>query len=519
MAKMTFRTQPLESLRSLIGRVPRPRRRTLLLVVPIHVVAFTLLFFGIMRIVELEILNAHSLDASHLLGAAVEDLHPLMVENERDDIRRAIGEYADAEQLLELKIYGSTGTEVGVPAGADSGVAAFLAGTEEDSFRFERQGRAVTLHGIRRLRSVDDCAGCHVPGATLGAATMQMDLTEQMAAAHLSIRRNLALLIAVWAALVGIVNILLGKTTRRSLARLQLGETLGASGPPDSEGASGLLLDPVSAGLYESFRDYRESRRNFDAEVATRLRRAEHMASLGQMAAGLAHEIKNPLAGIRGVVELLRDESEDESQRNLFKEIVKELDRVNRTIHMLLSFARPSTPHRVPTDVRALIEDAVRLFRANLQKRNIALDIGLEPDVGKFPLDSTHMRHVLTNLVTNAADAIEDDNGGKISISAAISSDGEDLSLSVTDNGPGIDPSLHEKVFEPFYSTKFTGTGLGLAVVDSLVSRSGGVVELFSAPGRGTAVYVLLPSEVLEDDWVPAETKRLIDGADFVDRR
>jgi signal transduction histidine kinase len=222
------------------------------------------------------------------------------------------------------------------------------------------------------------------------------------------------------------------------------------------------------------------------------------MASLGQLAAGLAHEIKNPLAGIRGVIELLRDETEDESQRNLFEQIVKELDRVNRTIHSLLSFARPSLPNRVPTNVSGLIEDSVRLVRPSLQKQNISLEIDVAPNVDTFELDPTHIRHVLVNLVTNAADAIE--NGGNISIRAITSPDESDLFLSVTDDGPGIDARFQEKIFEPFYTTKFTGTGLGLAVVNSLVSRSDGVVELLSEPGRGTTVFVLLPGRVTEDD-------------------
>ena len=211
------------------------------------------------------------------------------------------------------------------------------------------------MRGMRRLRSEAECVECHVPAATLGAATMRLDLTDQMVAAHGSIRRNLAMLIAGWALLVGIVNIWLGRVTRRSMARLQLHESPKELSIRHSKDAPGLLLDPVSAELYESLRNFRENQQSLDAEVTSRLRRAEHMASLGQLAAGLAHEIKNPLAGIRGVIELLRDETEDESQRNLFEQIVKELDRVNRTIHSLLSFARPSLPNRVPTDVLSLI--------------------------------------------------------------------------------------------------------------------------------------------------------------------
>ncbi|MBD3857283.1 MAG: hypothetical protein IFK92_12315 [Acidobacteria bacterium] len=289
------------------------------------------------------------------------------------------------------------------------------------------------------------------------------------------------------------------------MARLQLHESPKELSTRQSEDAAGLLLDPVSAELYESLRKFHENQQSLDAEVANRLRRAEHMASLGQLAAGLAHEIKNPLAGIRGVIELLRDESEDEEQSNLFEQIVKELDRVNRTIHSLLSFARPSLPQRVPTDVSGLIEDSVRLVRPNLQKQNISLEVEVAPNVDKFELDPTHIRHVLVNLVTNAADAIE--SGGEISIRAITSPDEGDLFLSVTDNGPGIEARFHEKIFEPFYTTKFTGTGLGLAVVNSLVSRSDGVVELLSEPGRGTTVFVLLPGRATEDDPARFATK------------
>jgi signal transduction histidine kinase len=333
---------------------------------------------------------------------------------------------------------------------------------------------------------------------------MRLDLTDQMGAAHWSLRRNLAMLIAGWALLVGVVNVGLGSMTRRSLARLQMPTIPGDSSTSRSKDGSGLFLDPVSAELYESLRMLIESQHSREAEVANRLRRAEHMASLGQLAAGLAHEIKNPLAGIRGVIELLRDESEDESQRDLFDQIVTELDRINRTIHSLLSFARPSFPKRVPTNVRGLIEDSLRLIRPNLRKENITLEVEVAPNVGHFRLDPTHIRHVLVNLVANAAEAIE--NGGSISVRVITSSDRNDLFLSVTDDGPGIAASLHDKIFEPFYSTKFTGTGLGLAVVNSLVSRSGGVIDLMSEPGRGTTFFVLLPDEAAVDESLESET-------------
>ena len=494
-----------DPLRRLVARIPSPRRRTLLLVVPVHLVAFTLLFFGTLRVVELEILRAHSLDARYLLDEAVKDIHPLMVGTERGEIPRAVGEYAAAHQLLDLKIYRKTGTEMGSFDPADPEMAAFLAGSEEENFRFDRDGQRVSMLGMRRLRSENGCIECHPAAETLGVATMRLDLTDQMGAARGNLRRNVAMLIAGWALLVGAVNIGLGRMTRRSMARLHLQNSPGESDKRFVDEGSGLVLDPVSAQLYESLTSLVESQRHREAEVTNRLQDAEHMASLGQLAAGLAHEIKNPLAGVRGVIELLRDECDDESQRNLFQQIVTELDRVNRTIHSLLSFARPSPPKRVPTDVRGLIEDSLQLVRPNLRKKNITLEIDVAPNVDHFWLDSTHIRHVLVNLVTNAADAIE--NGGCISVRAVNSPDRHDLFFSITDDGPGIPANLHDKIFEPFFTTKFTGTGLGLAVVNSLVSRNDGVIELMSEPGRGTTFFILLPDEMAASESPTSETK------------
>jgi len=475
------------------------------LVVPVHIMAFALLFFGTMRVVELEILRAHSLDAHHLLEEAVKELHPLMVGHEKAEILHAVGEFADAHKLLDLRIFGKTGTEIGVLNRTNPEIAAFLAGEKEELFRFDRDGEKVSMIGMHRLRSADACVECHPPAQILGVATMRLDLTDQMGAAHGSLRRNLVLLIAGWALLVGVVNVCLGSITRRSLARMQLYALPEEPDTGFSDEDSGLFLDPVSTELFESLRSLKEDQRSREAEVNGRLRRAEHLASLGQLAAGLAHEIKNPLAGIRGVTEILRDECEDESQRNLFEQIVIELDRVNRTIHSLLGFARPSVPKRVPTDVRALIEDSVHLVRPNLRKQDIKLEIDVAPNLETFRLDPTHIRHVLVNLVTNSVDAIE--NGGKISIRAFTSSDGNELFLSVSDDGPGIAANLHGKVFDPFFTTKFTGTGLGLAVVSSLVARNGGVIELMSEPARGTTFIVLLPDDEAEVESTISETR------------
>ena len=505
MSRMDAVKPFLDVLRRPAGWTPGLRGRHLLVTIPVHVVAFALLYFGTMQIVKGEILRTHSTDARWLMKEAVRDLHPLMESHEREEVPRAVGEFSATHRLFDLKIYRSNGAVLSSDGEEDPDVVTFLAGTEEESFHFDRDGKLVLLHGMIRLRSEDRCVECHEPTAVLGVATMRLDLTAEIAAADRRLRRNLAILIVAWALLVGALNVGLAALTRRSLARLHLEVDPGNPGTPGRQEVAGLILDPVSAEIFDSLQKLLDHHHTSEAEVKGRLHDAERMASLGQIAAGLAHEIKNPLAGIRGVIEILRDDCVDNAQRALYDQMVAELDRVNRTIHALLSFARPSPPRRVPTDVRALIEDSVQLLRLNLEKRDIFLKVEVAPDVGRFELDPVHIRHVLVNLVSNAADAIG--TSGTVAVRATAFPDRDGLILAVEDDGPGIAEENQDEIFEPFYTTKFTGTGLGLAVVHSLVIRHGGRVDLRSEYGRGATFFVLLPGKAERGEAESTETE------------
>lgn len=502
MTPMIVFNRFIDFFRRLTTSLPSLRRRNLLVTVPVHVVAFALLYFGTMRVVQNEILHTHSADARRLMKEAVRNLHPLMCSVDREDLPRAVSLFATSHRLLDLKVYRRTGALMEEGGAIDPGVVTFLAGEEEEDFHFDHDGQLELLHGVLRLRSEGACTECHEPATVLGAATMRMDLTAQLGGAHRRLGRNLAMLIAGWLFVVALINLGLTKITRRSLARMELERNRGI--PPDGgHDAPGLILDPVSAELYDSLRNLLEHQRTREEEVDSRLHRAERMASVGQIAAGLAHEIKNPLAGIRGVIELMRDDSEDASQRHLYEQMVTELDRVNATIHSLLSFARPLPPRLVPTNVETLVEDSLRLIRPNLEKRDIALEIEIAPEIGLFRLDPTHIRHVLINLVNNAAEALE--STGTIAVRATLFPGRHGLIIAVEDDGPGIPEEAQSQVFEPFYTTKFTGTGLGLAVVRSLVSRHGGRIELKSEIGQGATFFVFLPED--EPGVVPGATE------------
>jgi signal transduction histidine kinase len=471
----------------------RVSRRVLLLVLPLHLTAFLMLYLGTVGILEQEILAAHSRDAALLLDQAVANMHPSMVSHDAVQVRALLRDFIADHRILDLKLFDDSGSSVGHDTTAEPAVMSLLRERRADHFAFSREGDRVILEGMMRIPNAPACAGCHSePGGVVGVATMRVDMTSSVHTAQSRLRQHLALLVVGWALLVGALNIGLMKLARRSISRLESNVGASSAGPQRRSGVPRAILDPVSEELFVSLRRALQRERQQAAEVSSRMQETQRLAELGQLAAGLAHEIKNPLAGVHGALELLRDDATP-TGRDVYDQMLAELDRVNGTIHALLNFARPSRPVRIPTDIPLLIESAARLLRPALARRGIVLDVGSAPGMRLFSLDPGQMRQVLVNLITNAVDAV--DKGGRIEVRAAPLPDDSGIVLAVTDNGPGIAPEDHDRVFDPFYTTKFTGTGLGLSVVRSLIEKHGGHVNLTSEPGKGATFFVVLPEQ------------------------
>jgi two-component system sensor histidine kinase HydH len=243
------------------------------------------------------------------------------------------------------------------------------------------------------------------------------------------------------------------------------------------------------AGAVVILRDLTEIKR-----LQEKVRRSERLAAIGELAAGVAHEVRNPLSSIRGFAQFLGHVLEDKPEEREYAEImVKEVDRINNVVTNLLSFARPVKPDLVPTDLPELLVHTVRLVEedARLRKANIRLStsIGLK----KIYVDGNQITQVMLNLILNALQAVE--FGGNIDVEARAI-DSSLLRLSVEDDGPGIPPGNANKIFDPFYTTREKGTGLGLAIVHMIVENHGGEINLVSpVPGKdkGCRITIDLP--------------------------
>lgn len=230
---------------------------------------------------------------------------------------------------------------------------------------------------------------------------------------------------------------------------------------------------------------YQELQQNFE-----RMKRSERLYAIGQLSAGLAHEIRNPLASIGGAAAILRKNSGSEDRREEFLEIIeKESLRLNRLLTNFLEFARPRPPQYQMAEVGPILESVVGLAAHAVGRQPIQLRIDAAPALPAIACDPEQIKQVLLNLTINAVQAMPD--GGEIVLSTRV--EGGRVVVGVKDQGPGISAEHLDKVFDPFFTTKDTGTGLGLSVAHQIVSQHGGILNAKNNSERGATFSLSLP--------------------------
>ena len=237
----------------------------------------------------------------------------------------------------------------------------------------------------------------------------------------------------------------------------------------------------------------RESREEIERLHRTQMSRAEHLATLGELAAGLAHEIRNPLAGIAGVIEIIgRDLPATSPARAVVKDVRQEIVQINRILTDLLETARPHPPQVCLSNLNTTVEHAVMLARQQVLSRPIKIELQKAPDLPEVDHDSDQIHQVLLNLLLNAVQAME--AGGTVRVE--IGSRDDCASVLVSDTGRGIPPQLLSSIFRPFFTTKGNGTGLGLSLARRIVEEHHGSIEVSSVVGKGSKFEVVLPFQV-----------------------
>jgi len=225
------------------------------------------------------------------------------------------------------------------------------------------------------------------------------------------------------------------------------------------------------------------------------VRRQDRLAALGKMAAGVAHEVRNPLSSIKGFATLLGSKFKPGSKEQHAAELlVNEAERLNRSITELLNYARPIPLQKARIKVEQFLADSLQLIRADAETLGVSIVLEVSPDLPEIALDPDRMNQVLLNLYLNGLQAMESKgHGGILKVVAKQGAQATGIDICISDTGEGISAEHLDQILDPYFTTKPKGTGLGMAIANKIVDEHHGAIGFVSRKGEGTTVTISLP--------------------------
>ncbi|HEX9114336.1 MAG TPA: ATP-binding protein, partial [Nitrospirota bacterium] len=253
------------------------------------------------------------------------------------------------------------------------------------------------------------------------------------------------------------------------------------------------------------------ARRRVERYHYEQMKRAERLASIGEMAAGIAHDIKNPLAGIAGVIQIIKkEETMGDQKRVVLDEVLAQVQRMDKAVRNLLSFARPPEPKMTVSDINEIIGKLLDFLAPQFAKNHIMTERKLAPGLPWLTLDPDLLQQAFINIALNAIQAMPE--GGKFiaetrTTKPTVETPGS-VEIVFTDTGKGVQPENLVKIFNPFFTTRQQGTGLGLAITQRIIEQHGGEITVTSAPDKGATFTIVFPypqraasERKTEDSW------------------
>ncbi len=260
------------------------------------------------------------------------------------------------------------------------------------------------------------------------------------------------------------------------------------------------MIALIAGSLYDMEKrlkeKYKKTSEERDATLKTlqetfeRLRLADRLSTLGTLSAEMAHELKNPLAGMYGSMEILEKEFPKEHPKNEFVQILKkEIDRMSRIAHRYLDFARPHKPEKAQHDINSLIHSVVEIISEQAKKKKVAINLQLSPALPDIFIDGEQVKQAIMNILINAIQATPENR----SVHIASEMEGAHLWISIQDEGRGISESDLAKIFDPLFTTKKEGTGLGLSIAYQIITQHNGQMTMKNSKEGGALCRIVLP--------------------------
>ena len=442
-------------------------------------------------------------DNAELLLATIENsiFNSMMLGNS-EDVQTILEMVGHSPRLLNVRIFHPDGTilrsahpsEIGEQVGKED-FKLFESGKSADIFHSHNEE---VLGVVRPIFSEQRCYPCHGRNSkVIGVLNLNFsleDTTQKLKKASLYFMVSTVLVILLLSAGISFILVRLVrrplKRMAEKMAQVEAGDLSVRMAPRYSDEMGSLVRSFNSMVI-----NLEKAQKELEQCHFQQMERADRLASVGEMASGIAHEIKNPLAGISSAISVLADDfPADDPRRDVVSKVLEQISRLDKTANDLLYFGRPGKPEFKPVDVNELVQKILFFVAQHPEAKKINRYKDLGDGLPPVLADEKQMQQVLLNIIINALQAMGE--GGTLRVQTDLHNChlGKDfVRIRVTDTGKGIGPESLEKIFTPFYTTKAKGTGLGLPICRKLIKQHGGHVHVESQVGEGTVFSIELP--------------------------
>lgn len=469
-----------------------------------------LLVFGIgtfafltLRREQMQLINSARESSELLLNTIERSLYNSMRIGNTEDVKVILEMVGQSENLVGVRIFhphgvilkSSNPNEVGRVVD-ERDYKLFLDNKREGVFTLDGHGEVLGM--VKPIYNDRQCNLCHgSKSRIIGLLNVNYSLTET----RNRIVELTKLFVMSTVAIIGFLSLAISlvmlkfvkkplNQLAKNMARVEAGD-LSVRMTPEGKDEIGRLIVSFDSMVDRLDRAKKELE-NFHFQ---QMERADRLASVGEMAAGIAHEIKNPLTGIAAAITVLKDDFAPEDGRvQIIGEVLEQISRLDKTVNDLLFFGKPTVAEPTCTDINAALKKILIFASQHRGGKNIEKRLELAENLPTVYVDPKQIQQVFLNLFLNAVQAMQ--SGGTLTVKSGLAKiDGIDMvQVRVTDTGQGIPPQILEKIFTPFFTTKAQGTGLGLAISHRLIEQHGGRLSVVSQDGMGTTFTVELPA-------------------------
>ena len=450
-----------------------------------------------------DIIRATSQQTFELVGEVIEkSILETMKEGESDKVQAIIKNISTSQNIQSLRILSPGGKILVSSRQEEKGTQVEISVREKlDAYLvrknpikiFPMQSKS-SIQEFRAIKNSKECLGCHDPEIDIiGILEMNIDYSSIFSIWKDSQPSGIIVSLIALFVLTLIILRLFEKIINRPIFNLK--NRMQKIQEGDFSSKVPIVKDDEIGDLAISFNvmitKLEEANTRIKELHEKQMEKAEHLASLGEIAAGLAHDIKNPIAGMKGALEIIHQKTDDsDSNKEVFKEVLIQIDKIDQIIRDLLRYAKPKELYIREVPFEECVDHAVKLAQMQVKNKDIQFHVSSTENNIHASLDADKIQEALLNLILNGVAAIPEK--GAITINSTIQNN-KDLLITVTDDGTGIKKEQLSQIFQPFFTTKSQGTGLGLSICQKAIAVHSGTLEVESEVGKGTTFTIILP--------------------------